>query len=94
MTSSPVQTQVLGKLLLAQQTLDMLPDERVIAEFTARALQEIPGTSKAHICLSAAPSLPRADFEPTCRTCTVRLGDTTTAATAKCGVAPMPVAFM
>lgn len=90
MTSSPVQTQVLGKLLLAQQTLDMLPDERVIAEFTARALQEVPGISKTHICLSAAVSLPRADFEPVCSSCTVRLGDTTTAAPAKCGVAPMP----
>ena len=90
MESSSAKTDVFGKLLFIQQALDLLPDERVIGEFVARALLDIPGVSMAHVCLSAALASPRADFEPVCASCSVRLGDATSAGTAKCGVAPLP----
>jgi PAS domain S-box-containing protein len=90
MKSIAAKTDVLGKLLFIQQALDLLPDERVIGEFVARALLDIPGVLKTHVCLSAASASPRADFEPVCGTCTVRRGDATIAGTAKCVVAPMP----
>jgi PAS domain S-box-containing protein len=88
MTSSTAQTEVLGRLQIAQQTLDALPDERVIAEFTARALLEVPGVSKAHLCLRPAPASSRADFESVCRSCAVHLGDTSAARTPECALAP------
>ncbi|HUX23212.1 MAG TPA: HD domain-containing phosphohydrolase [Burkholderiales bacterium] len=89
MTSSTAQNEVLGRLLIAQQTLDALPDERVIAEFTARALLEVPGVSKAHLCLRPALASSRADFESVCRSCTVHLGDTAAERTPECALAPM-----
>jgi len=62
MKSIAAKTDVLGKLLFIQQALDLLPDERVIGEFVARALLDIPGVLKTHVCLSAASASPRAVF--------------------------------
>jgi light-regulated signal transduction histidine kinase (bacteriophytochrome) len=43
---------VLGRLLVLQQTLDAMPDETRIAEFTKQALMTVPGVSEVlmHIC--------------------------------------------
>jgi diguanylate cyclase (GGDEF)-like protein/PAS domain S-box-containing protein len=85
--SAKAKNDVLGKLLVAQQTVDLLPNERVIGEFVSRALLAVPGVAKAHVCLSAAPASVRADFEPACRTCEVRLGDPTAASAPGCAIA-------
>jgi signal transduction histidine kinase len=49
---SSAQADVLGRLLVLQQTLDALPDETRIAEFTRQALMTVPGVSEVmmHIC--------------------------------------------
>jgi light-regulated signal transduction histidine kinase (bacteriophytochrome) len=46
-TEAPLaQADVLGRLLVLQQTLDALPDETRIAEFTKQALMTVPGVSE------------------------------------------------
>jgi diguanylate cyclase (GGDEF)-like protein/PAS domain S-box-containing protein len=42
--------EVLGKLLVALQTLDVLPDAERMAEFLQRALREVPGIADAFMC--------------------------------------------
>jgi hypothetical protein len=43
---SSAQADVLGRLLVLQQTLDALPDETRVAEFTKQALMTVPGVSE------------------------------------------------
>jgi signal transduction histidine kinase len=46
------QADVLGRLLVIQQTLDALPNETRLSEFTQQALMTVPGVSEVlvHIC--------------------------------------------
>lgn len=43
--------EVLGKLLVALQTLDVLPDVERMAEFLRLALREVPGIADAFVCM-------------------------------------------
>lgn len=65
--------EVIGKFLVIQQSLDGLPNETRIAEFTAQALATVPGvdTVLSHVCdLMLAPD---AKIEETRAAC-IRLG--------------------
>jgi PAS domain S-box-containing protein len=51
MSDPGLSAEVLGKLLVALQTLDVLPDERGMAAFLQPALSEVPGVADAFMCL-------------------------------------------
>ena len=42
---------ILGRLLLVQQMVEAMPDERRVGEFVVRSLRDVPGVSEVHICL-------------------------------------------
>ena len=68
---SPGQAQadVLGRLLIVQQILDVLPDEVRIAEFTRRALLSVPGVADVHVCLGGRMIPPDVRFQDACTRC-------------------------
>jgi HD-GYP domain-containing protein (c-di-GMP phosphodiesterase class II) len=45
---------VLGKLLLIQETLDVIPSEAQIAAFLRRALRDVPGVADTHLAVGGA----------------------------------------
>ncbi|MBF0342653.1 MAG: PAS domain S-box protein [Nitrospirae bacterium] len=47
---SEVQADVVGKLLVIQETLDIMPSVKGMAEFLNKALLEVPGVSAIYIC--------------------------------------------
>ena len=51
MSDTGLSAEVLGKLLVALQTLDILPDVKPMAEFLHSALGEVPGITSAFVCL-------------------------------------------
>ncbi len=54
MSDNRLSAEVLGKLLVALQTLDILPDVKPMAEFLHSALGEVPGITSAFVCLHRA----------------------------------------
>lgn len=61
-----IRAEVLGKLLLIQETLDVLPDNAGIAAFLRRALSDIPGVIDVHLCVGGAVFPPSKDFDDIC----------------------------
>jgi PAS domain S-box-containing protein len=59
MSDTGLSAEVLGKLLVALQTLDVLPDVEGMAAFLHPALGEVPGIADAFMCLNG--ELPSAD---------------------------------
>jgi DNA-binding CsgD family transcriptional regulator len=57
------QDNVLGRLLLVQLVLNLLPDEQRIVEFTRGALLQVPGVREAHMCLTGCVVPPGAQWE-------------------------------
>jgi diguanylate cyclase (GGDEF)-like protein/PAS domain S-box-containing protein len=51
MTGVHPKAEVLGRLLVIQQTLDILPHEEVMASFLDEALRGVPGVERAYLCL-------------------------------------------
>jgi PAS domain S-box-containing protein len=63
MPETGLSSQVLGKLLVALQTLDVLPDEKSMAGYLQPALSEVPGIAQALMCLNGElPATDRADI--------------------------------
>ncbi|HEV7816547.1 MAG TPA: ATP-binding protein [Janthinobacterium sp.] len=61
--------EVLARVLVLQQTLDALPDEASISEFTCRALMTVPGVSQVliHLCAPAlSPDLKLQELRAQC----------------------------
>ena len=61
--------EVLARVLVLQQTLDALPDETRISEFTRRALMTVPGVSQVqiHLCPPAqSPDLKLQELRAQC----------------------------
>jgi PAS domain S-box-containing protein len=52
MSETGLSAEVLGKLLVALQTLDVLPDVEGMAAFLQPALGEVPGVATAFMCLN------------------------------------------
>ncbi|MFN4283563.1 MAG: putative bifunctional diguanylate cyclase/phosphodiesterase [Alphaproteobacteria bacterium] len=42
---------ILGRLLLVQQMIEAMPDERRVGEFVVRSLRDLPGVSEVRMCL-------------------------------------------
>jgi len=42
---------ILGRLLLVQQMVEAMPDERRVGEFVVRSLRDVPGAGEIHLCL-------------------------------------------
>jgi PAS domain S-box-containing protein len=59
MSDPGLSAEVLGKLLVALQTLDILPDEERMAAFLRPTLSEVPGVANAFMCLDG--EFPTAD---------------------------------
>ncbi|WP_367026444.1 PAS domain S-box protein [Methylococcus sp. ANG] len=66
MTRLELEATVLGRLLVIQETLDILPDPAGIGEFLDAALAEVPGVAGAHLCVDGklVPASP--DLAPLC----------------------------
>jgi len=60
---------VLGRLLVIQQTLDALPNETSIGGFIRRALMTVPGVSDVLIRIGAPTPSPDAKFQEICAQC-------------------------
>ncbi|MGD0020183.1 MAG: EAL domain-containing protein [Candidatus Limnocylindrales bacterium] len=71
MEQPSVRADILGKLLLIQQVLDVLPDNGEIAAFLRRALGEIPGVIEVHVCVQGAVFPPSDEFNEACAKCEV-----------------------
>lgn len=48
----PLSAPVLGKLLVALQTIDLMPDVKSMAEFVCAMLRDVPGIADAFVCLN------------------------------------------
>src|SRR5665647_1377823 len=59
MSDTGLSAEVLGKLLVALQTLDALPGVKGMAEFLQPSLREVPGIANAFMCLNG--EFPSAD---------------------------------
>jgi len=66
MTQSTVRADILGKLLLIQETLDILTDSPRIAAFLRRALSEIPGVIDVHFYMDREVIPPSKEIEKEC----------------------------
>lgn len=64
MTGFQVQAEVLGKLLVAQQFLDVLPAKEEKASFMRQALKEIPGVADVHFCFQGLLLPGNAKYQP------------------------------
>ncbi|HLO58895.1 MAG TPA: ATP-binding protein [Bacteroidales bacterium] len=51
-TSGMVDAEILGRIMVAQNILFVLPSSETIIEFFNKSLAEIPGTGSVHVCLS------------------------------------------
>jgi len=67
-TGSAIRADILGKLLVIQETLDVLPDTATTAAFLNRALCEIPGVVNVHLCVAGEVFPPSEEFESRCAT--------------------------
>ena len=61
-----VRADILGKLLLIQETLEVLPDGASIAAFLRRALSEIPGVVDMILCVGGVLYPPSKEFDKVC----------------------------
>ena len=61
-------SDILGRLLVMQQTLDVMSDERGVALYLCSALRQVPGVSEVHLCYRGAPVSPEPEDSP-CRRC-------------------------
>lgn len=66
MTRLELEATVLGRLLVIQETLDILPDPAGIGEFLDAALSEVPGVAGAHLCVDGKLVPASADLAPLC----------------------------
>jgi PAS domain S-box-containing protein len=66
MTQLELEATVLGRLLVIQETLDVLPDPAGIAAFLDAALAEVPGVAGAHLCVDGQLMPASSDLEPVC----------------------------
>lgn len=66
MAQHTIRADILGKLLMIQETLDILPDSAAIAAFLRRALGEIPGVTDMHLYMGGALFPPSREFEEFC----------------------------
>jgi len=66
MEQPTVRADILGKLLLIQETLDVLPDSAGIAAFLQRALSEIPGIVDMHLYVEGVSYPPSKEFDKVC----------------------------
>lgn len=63
---STVRADILGKLLVIQETLDVLPDAATTAEFLNRALTEIPGVVNVHLRVDGEIYPPSSEISTHC----------------------------
>jgi PAS domain S-box-containing protein len=61
-----LRADVLGRLLVVQQALDVLPNEGEIAAFLCRALSEVPGVEGACLAFEGRPIVARTELEGAC----------------------------
>ncbi len=61
-----LRADVLGRLLVVQQALDVLPNEEEIAGFLCRALSEVPGVKGACLALEGRPIVAKTELEGAC----------------------------
>ena len=61
-----LRADVLGRLLVVQQALDVLPNEEEIAAFLCRALSEVPGVEGACLALEGRPIVASTELEGAC----------------------------
>ena len=61
-----IRADILAKLLLIQETLDVLPDSEGIAAFLRRALDGIPGVTDVHLCVHGVVIPPSDEFKNVC----------------------------
>ncbi|WP_256992964.1 PAS domain S-box protein [Methylococcus capsulatus] len=66
MTRLELEATVLGRLLVIQETLDILPDPAGIGEFLNAALAEVPGVAGAHLCIDGRLMPACAELAPLC----------------------------
>lgn len=59
----------LGKLLLIQHALEVLPNETSIASFLCRSLSSIPGVKDVHVCLRGVVTPDDAKYRELCSKC-------------------------
>ncbi|MHB1312464.1 MAG: PAS domain-containing hybrid sensor histidine kinase/response regulator [Gemmatimonadaceae bacterium] len=57
-----IRADILGKLLLVQETLDVLPDSASIAKFLRRSLVEVPGVVDSHLYVGGEVFPPSREF--------------------------------
>ncbi len=60
---APLRADVLARLLVVQQALDVLPGEEEVASFLSRALEQVPGVGGAVLSLEGRRSAPETDLE-------------------------------
>lgn len=66
MDRTTVRADILGKLLLIQETLEVLPDGAGVAAFLRRALSEIPGVVDTLLCEGGVIYPPSGEFDKIC----------------------------
>jgi len=64
-----LQDDVLGRLLLVQLVLALLPDEQRIVEFTRGALLQVPGVGDVHMCMTGFVIPPSEQWEEVRQRC-------------------------
>jgi signal transduction histidine kinase/DNA-binding response OmpR family regulator len=69
MPTTDAQSLALGKLLLIQHVLEVLPNETSIASFLCRSLSTIPGVKDVHICIRGVHTPDDATYRELCRAC-------------------------
>jgi PAS domain S-box-containing protein len=84
MDQPTIRADILGKLLLIQQVLDVLPDNGGIAAFLRRALGEIPGVIDVHLCVGGAVFPPSDEFTEACARCEASWSASGTGAGTEC----------
>lgn len=58
-----IQANVLGHLLVIQQTLDVMPNTLGVASFLCEALRQIPGVGAAYMCVDGEIYPPNSRFK-------------------------------
>lgn len=61
-----IRPDVLGKLLVVQETLDVLPDVKGISAFLRRAFSEVPGVTDTHLCVGGEIIPPSDELKDIC----------------------------
>ena len=69
MPTTDAQSIALGKLLLIQHALEVLPNETSIASFLCRSFSTIPGVKDVHVCIRGVLTPDDAMYRDLCRAC-------------------------